>query len=149
MLKMSSSLHSLGCSLRCLITSPNILFISSRALSRFLCLYNEPITESSCSRSSYQRFLVSELKYTFPNTFHPARAWVSRNLNLTLFRLYRRKCLATPTSSNCYFHCQRVGRNNQISECCHITTVNWIASCVETSQSYPFNAIVDRSITLL
>ena len=29
--------------------------------------------------NSYQRFLVSELKYRFPNTFHTARA--SRNLN--------------------------------------------------------------------
>ena len=41
-----------------------------------------PLPESSCSRSSYQRFLVSELKYTFPNTFRTARARVSRNLNV-------------------------------------------------------------------
>ena len=40
-----------------------------------------PLPESSCSRSSYQRFLVSELKYRFPNTFRTARARVSRNLN--------------------------------------------------------------------
>ena len=40
-----------------------------------------PPPESSCSGSSYQRFLVSELKYTFPNTFRTSRARVSRNLN--------------------------------------------------------------------
>ena len=37
-----------------------------------------PPPESSCSRSSYQRFLVSKIKYTFPhafpNTFRTARA---------------------------------------------------------------------------
>ena len=37
-----------------------------------------PPPESSCSGSSYQRFL---LKYTFPNTFRTARARVSCNLN--------------------------------------------------------------------
>ena len=42
-----------------------------------------PPPESSCSRSSYQRYLVSELKYAFPNTFRTARARVSRNLNQT------------------------------------------------------------------
>ena len=41
-----------------------------------------PPPESSCSRSSFQRFLVSELKYTFPNTFRTARSRVSRNLNI-------------------------------------------------------------------
>ena len=47
------------------------------------CDYAPPPPESSCSRSSYQRFLVSELKYRFPNTFRSARAQVSRNLNYT------------------------------------------------------------------
>ena len=42
-----------------------------------------PPPESSCSRSLYQRFLVSELKYRFPNTFRTARARVSRNLKET------------------------------------------------------------------
>ena len=50
---------------------------------------------------------------------------------------------------NCYFRCQRVGRPNQISDRCHITTVNRIASCVETLQSRPFITIVDRLITLV
>ena len=40
-----------------------------------------PPPESSCSRSLFQRFLVSELKCRFPNTFRTARARVSRNLN--------------------------------------------------------------------
>ena len=43
-----------------------------------------PPPESSCSRSSYSRFLVSELKYAFPYIFRTARARVSRNLNLYL-----------------------------------------------------------------
>ena len=60
-----------------------------------------------------------------------------------------RNGLATSASSNCYFRCQRVGRPNQISDRCHMTTVNRIASCVETSQSCPFITIVDRSITLV
>ena len=50
------------------------------------CASALPPPESSCSRSSYQRFLVSELKYTFPNTFRTARARVSCNLNIvTIF----------------------------------------------------------------
>ena len=55
-----------------------------------------------------------------------------------------RNGLATYASSNFYFHCQRVGRTNQISSC-HMTTVNQTASCVETSQSCPF---IDRLIAL-
>ena len=61
----------------------------------------------------------------------------------------RRNGLGTYTSSNCYFRCQRVGRTNQISERCHMTTVSRIVTCVETSQSCPFIAIVDRLIALV
>ena len=43
----------------------------------------------------------------------------------------RRNGLATSASSNCYFCCQRVDRTNHFSECCNMTTVNQIASCVE------------------
>ena len=46
-----------------------------------------PPPESSCSRSLYSRFLVSELKYTFPNTFHTPRARVSRNLKVASGRI--------------------------------------------------------------
>jgi len=35
----------------------------------------------------------------------------------------RRNGLATSTSSNCYFRCQKVGSTNQISERCPMTTV--------------------------
>ena len=35
-----------------------------------------------------------------------------------------RNGLATSASSNCYFRCQSVGRPNQISDRCHMTTVN-------------------------
>ena len=38
---------------------------------------------------------------------------------------------------------------NQISDRCHMTAVNRIASCIETSQSRPFITIVDRSIALV
>ena len=47
------------------------------------CDSTPPPPESSCSHSSYSRYLVSELKYAFPNTFHTARARVSRNLKHT------------------------------------------------------------------
>ena len=40
-----------------------------------------PPPESSCTRSLYQRFLVSEIKYAFPYTFRTAHTRVSRNLN--------------------------------------------------------------------
>ena len=38
------------------------------------------LRDTRCSRFLCQRFLVSELKYRFPNTFRTARARVSRNL---------------------------------------------------------------------
>ena len=60
-----------------------------------------------------------------------------------------RNVLAISASSICYICCQRVGRPNQISDRCHMTTVNRIASCVEMSQSCPFITIADRSIALV
>ena len=57
-----------------------------------------PSPESSCSRSSYLRFLVSEIKYTFPYTFRTVRARVSRYLNphaLTLSPSIQTSCCTT------------------------------------------------------
>ena len=48
-----------------------------------------PPPESSCSCCSYQRFLVSELKYTFPNIFRTVRARVSHNLKVADQNLQR------------------------------------------------------------
>ena len=47
---------------------------------------------------------------------------------LALFPGHRRNGLATSMSSNCYFHCQKIGSTNQNSERCHMTTVkpNWV-----------------------
>ena len=61
--------------------------------------------------SSYSRFLVSELKYTFPNTFHTPRARVSRNLNMSYYVIFSCFCWShhiwSPTrlSSSGWPHC--------------------------------------------
>ena len=47
----------------------------------------------------------------------------ARNI-LASFPGHRRNGLVTSVSSNCYFCCQKVCSTNQISEHCHMTTVN-------------------------
>ena len=42
-------------------------------------------------------------------------------VRLALFLGHRRNSLASSTSSNCYFCCQKVGNTNQTSEHCHMT----------------------------
>ena len=64
---------------------------------------------------------------------------------VTSFPGRRRNSLATYASSNCYFHCQKVGSTNQISEHCHVTILNPIAPCVDTLQSRPFITLLDRA----
>ena len=50
----------------------------------------------------------------------------------------RKNSLATSASSNCYFRCLIVGSTNQISECCHMTTVNCIMHWTVTVTPIPF-----------
>ena len=61
-----------------------------------------------------------------------------------------RNSLATSASSNCYFRCQKAGITNQISECCHMTTIkpnNCVMHWTVTVTPIHFNC--DHSITLV
>ena len=68
----------------------------------------------------------------------------------TSFPGHGRNSLAASASSNCYFCCQKDSITNQISECCHMTTIkpnNCVMHWTVAVSPIHFNS--DHSITLI